>query len=409
MASIRNILAVLYKGLWQSTYKGDRWIKYAIRILSIILFLCIFHKFIANDVPIIAKTQNEVVFPVLQDYAQSMTWKSTEQIRQKEVYQWAIYPIIPYRDKTLDEKNTGSISPFSPQEVSSWRYRHWLGTDQLGRDVLAGLIYGLATAMKVGFYSGLIALILGLFLGGVAGYFGDYSLKWNGVGMFFTFLLIFLCWYLLNYSILFNSLVKGFILWIGLIILSWLIIRWSQKLNLKKFKIPMDLIIVRFMEVFKSIPVLIFLIAILGLMKSASIWNVILLIGLIRWPTIARYVRAEMLAVKKQDYIRSAKALGANNLRILWKHALPNILSPILVSVAFGFAVAILLESSLSFLGIGVPLDQVTLGSMLSEARKDFSAWWLAVFPGLMIFILLACFNMLGQRVEEYYNPKLKQ
>ena len=409
MNQLRNILLKIFHGLWQVDYTGDRWIKYAIRLLSIILFTSLFHKFIANDLPIIAKSEDGISIPILSDYFQSMGGERKIQFNQEVNYQWAIFPLIPYRDKTMDKNNTGSISPFDQQNVSSLRYRHWLGTDQLGRDVLAGLIYGLATAMKVGFYSGLISLILGLFLGGVAGYFGDHTLKWNGVGIVFSLLIIFLLWYVGRYYVFSNSLILGFFMMIVFALILALILRWTQTLGFKKFNIPMDLMIVRFMEVFKSIPVLIFLIAILGLMKSASIWNVIILIGIIRWPSIARYVRAEMLVVKNEDYIRSVKALGSDNWRIIWKHALPNIISPILVSVAFGFAIAILLESSLSFLGIGVPLDEVTLGSMLSEARKDFSAWWLALFPGLVIFILLACFNMLGQRIEEYYNPRLKK
>ncbi len=409
MKRVKNILGLLFEIAWQSKYDGDPWIKYAIRLLSIVFLISVFHKFIANDVPIVAKKNHEIVFPVLQDYGESLFGASANRILNNETYEWSLYPLIPYRDKTLDQKNIGSVSPFENQNVLSLRYRHWLGTDQIGRDVLAGLIYGLATALKVGFYSGLISLIIGLLLGGLAGYFGDHTIRCNGLGILSFMILFFLYWYISRYNFLVESFTGAFFLMVLFSVVAVLVLKWSKKLNLTKYKIPLDLIVVRGMEIFRSIPVLIFLIAVLGIIEKASIWNVILLIGLIRWPSIARYVRAEMLAVRNEAYIRSAQAIGTNDFRILWKHAFPNIISPVLVSVAFGFAISILLESSLSFLGIGVPMDEVTLGSLLSEARRDFSAWWLALFPGLMIFILLSCFNLLGRRIEEYYNPKLNQ
>jgi len=103
------------------------------------------------------------------------------------------------------------------------------------------------------------------------------------------------------------------------------------------------------------------------------------------------------------------ESLGYNNWRIILKHALPNALAPALVSIAFGVAGAILTESSLSFLGIGVPVDVQTWGKMLSEGKANFSAWWLVVFPGLMIFISVVCYNIIGEGLREALDPKLKK
>jgi peptide/nickel transport system permease protein len=125
------------------------------------------------------------------------------------------------------------------------------------------------------------------------------------------------------------------------------------------------------------------------------------LIALTSWTGIARLTRAEILRIKKLDYIQAAKALGYSQSRIIMRHALLNGLAPALVAIAFGVASTILIESSLSFLGIGLPIDTVTWGSMLSEGRTQFSAWWMTVFPGLAIFITVTIYNILGDALRE--------
>jgi len=121
---------------------------------------------------------------------------------------------------------------------------------------------------------------------------------------------------------------------------------------------------------------------------------------------IARYVRAEMLKIREQRYIEASKAIGMSDLRILFRHAAPATLTPVIVAVAFGFSSAILLESALSFLGIGLPADHVSFGSMLSEARNNYEAWWLAIFPGMAIFCLVFAFNYRGDRISKQKEKK---
>jgi peptide/nickel transport system permease protein len=131
-----------------------------------------------------------------------------------------------------------------------------------------------------------------------------------------------------------------------------------------------------------------------------------IIIGLTSWTGIARFTRAEFLRLRELEFIHAAKVLGFSDWRIIFKHALPNGLAPIFVSIAFGVASAILAESSLSFLGIGVPEDIVTWGSLLSIGKEEFDAWWLVVFPGFAIFITIMIYNLIGEGLRDALDPK---
>jgi peptide/nickel transport system permease protein len=151
----------------------------------------------------------------------------------------------------------------------------------------------------------------------------------------------------------------------------------------------------RSIEIFESLPTMFLIIALMAVVKP-SLYYIVLIIGLTSWPPIARYTRNELLRIRKLEYIEAAHALGFGNARIIFKHALPNAINPILIALAFGVAGAIIAESTLSFLGIGISTDQVTWGSLLASARQSPEAWWLIVFPGLMIFMVVLSLNKLG-------------
>jgi peptide/nickel transport system permease protein len=133
-----------------------------------------------------------------------------------------------------------------------------------------------------------------------------------------------------------------------------------------------------------------------------------LILGLTRWTGIARFIRAEFLKVRNLEYIQAAQSLGFSEKRIIFKHALPNGVAAALVPIAFGVAAAILIESGLSFLGVGVPPDVVTWGSLLSSGRENFQAWWLVIFPGFAIFITVTVYNLLGEGLRDAFDPRLK-
>jgi peptide/nickel transport system permease protein len=130
------------------------------------------------------------------------------------------------------------------------------------------------------------------------------------------------------------------------------------------------------------------------------VW-IIVIIGLTQWTGIARLVRAETLRIKKQEYTESGRALGYSQWRLLLWHALPNALPPAIIAIAFGIANAILLESFLAFIGLGISPDHPTWGTLLNTGRQDPTAWWMALFPGLAIFLTVLSFNVLGDQLND--------
>lgn len=136
---------------------------------------------------------------------------------------------------------------------------------------------------------------------------------------------------------------------------------------------------------------------------------IMVIIGFTGWTGIAKYIRAELLKVRSLEYIEAAQSLGFSEWRIMLRHAIPNSLTSVLITVAFGVASAILVESSLSFLGIGVQADVMTWGKLLNASREEISAWHLAIFPGLAIFITVTVFNLLGEGLTDAMDPRLKQ
>ncbi|MEK7257256.1 MAG: ABC transporter permease [Bacteroidota bacterium] len=206
------------------------------------------------------------------------------------------------------------------------------------------------------------------------------------------------------------ELLKSLAIFTGILMaangLVWLLKKIPAGVFRKKMKLPLDLLVMRLVEMLNSIPGFLLLLSLVAVLQKSSIFWVMAIIGLIRWTSIARYLRAELLKVKNLGYVEAAKALGFSNRRILFRHALPNALPPALVTIAFGVASAILLESTLTFLGIGLSGDEVTWGSLLAKARIFPGAWWLAVFPGAAIFVTVTIFNLLGEGLTEALAPR---
>ena len=151
-----------------------------------------------------------------------------------------------------------------------------------------------------------------------------------------------------------------------------------------------------------------FLILTIVAFLGANIFFVMIIIGLTGWMGIARLVRGEVLRVRNMEYVTAANSIGFGPARTIFRHVLPNSLAPVLVSVAFGVAGAILTESALSFLGLGVPLEVVTWGSTLNASRSAVFAWWLAIFPGMAIFLTVVSYNLIGDGLRDATDPRLK-
>jgi peptide/nickel transport system permease protein len=166
-----------------------------------------------------------------------------------------------------------------------------------------------------------------------------------------------------------------------------------------------DGLVMRFCDLMLCFPSMFLILAVIAILEP-SIWNVMIVIGLTSWMGVARLVRAEMMSLKNRDFALAARALGASNFRIVWRHLLPNAMGPVLVSATLGVAGAILVESSLSFLGLGVQPPTPTWGSILSEGKNYLErAWWLSLYPGLAILVTVLSYNLFGEGLREALNP----
>lgn len=226
-----------------------------------------------------------------------------------------------------------------------------LGTDELGRDVFARMLQGSFVSLSIGFIAVGISVLIGITLGGLAGFYGNVKL--------------------------------GFL--------------------------TADTLIMRFTDVMLCFPTFFLILTVVALLPP-SIYNIMVVIGLTSWMGTARFVRAEFLSLREQDFVVAAQALGLPERRIIFRHMVPNAIAPVLVSATIGVASAILTESALSFLGLGVRPPYATWGNILADGKDFiFDAPWLFFIPGAAILIVVLAFNLVGEGLREALNPKLRR
>ena len=399
---------------WRA-FRRNRLALWSLRLIGFLAFVALTADFLANDKPLYCKIEGETFLPVFRQYAIDLGWSQPEARFvntdwKEQPFDRVIWPLIPFSNRP-DIQNLNFKPPLSVQEVNGKKYKHWLGTDKAGRDVAAGMIRGTRIAMLVGIVAMSIALIIGVFLGGIAGYFGDDGLKASRTRILLNILgCVF--GYFYGFTVRSYALAEGN--WVGevgkgVLILVLILICFNLLASLleripflgRKRTFPTDLLVMRLIETVSAIPGLLLVLAIVAIANKPSIFIVMGVIGLIAWTGIARFTRAEFLRIRNMEYIQAARVLGLKHWQIIWRHALPNALTPILISLAFGIAGAILTEAFLSFLNVGMPPESVSWGSMLNGARSRFSAWWLAVFPGFAIFLTVTVFNLVGEGLTE--------
>lgn len=239
------------------------------------------------------------------------------------------------------------LTPYDPEtidmnnQLSSPSLKHIFGTDELGRDYFTRALYGARISLIVGILSMMVSIFIGTLVGAISGLLGG----------------------------------------------------------------KIDATIMRIIDMLMSIP-LFFLLLIVNSYLRPSIANIVIIIGIFGWMSIARIVRSETLSIKERDYILCSKALGSNNMNIVKKHIIPNSISTVIVAASINIADAILMESSLSFLGLGVQQPMASLGSMLQTAQARIGdKTYLAIFPGLMILLIVLSFNVLGDILRVALDP----
>jgi len=380
-------------------------VKFSLFFLQVWVAVALLAPIIANNKAILIYDENGLHFPLLSNH---------EEIAYQNP-SFSIYPLIPYTADQIDLKNAQAKSPLEKQELASDYYRHWLGSDALGRDVLAKLIYGSQTAFLVGFFSMLIAVFLGIGLGFTAGLAGDHALGIERKKFILLFVLgtpylisiiLLIPWELQSMEM--GKKISLILLFSGVfhflyLLLNLIINRLSNSATKKHISIPLDLIIGRLIEIMEATPLL-FLIIALATLFTPSLVSILVIIGLTSWVSLAKYARAEALKIKEMSYIESARALGFSNLRIMLRHLFPNALTPLITSTAFGVAAAILIEAALSFIGLGISTNQASWGQLLAEARSNYQAWWLVLFPGMAIFLTVFSCNTIGEHFNRNQN-----
>jgi peptide/nickel transport system permease protein len=222
---------------------------------------------------------------------------------------------------------------------------HWFGTDEIGRDYLSRVLYGIRTSEEVGFFVAVVSSIIGLIVGAIAGYFG------------------------------------------GLL----------------------DNILMRITDLVLTLPLLAILLTAAALLGEGSQWRVSIILALFLWTGIARIVRGVFLSLREKEYVEAAKASGAGDTRIMFRHILPNTLGPVVVAGTLAVANAILIEAALSFLGFGIKPPTTSLGVLVASGQNNPQKWWVTVFPGLTIVLIVLCINFMGDGLRDALDPQQRR
>ncbi len=245
--------------------------------------------------------------------------------------------IIPYPQDIADSTNTAN--QFLPPSAE-----HWMGTDDLGRDVFSRVVYASRISISTALLAVTLALVIGIPLGAIAGSYGG----------------------------------------------------WVDN-------------VMRITDVFLSFPPLLLSIAMVTLMGS-GLTNAIIAISLSWWPWYTRLVRGQAISIKERKFIQAAETIGTSRIRIIFRHIIPNCVSPVIVQASMDIGGVILTVASLSFLGLGAQMPTPEWGLMISMGRNSFpDMWWNCIFPGLAIFVTVLCFNLLGDAVREILDPKTRK
>lgn len=421
-------------GFWKTAmvrFRKNRLALFAARTVMFLAMIALFADFLAYQKPLVCEYNGKTYYPLVYDY-----------LSEVGLYQWepklilaewremeldgtvtnAFWPPIRYAPGELDYANQRLLSPFDNQIVPTWKHWHYFGTDREGRDILSGLIHGTRISLTIGLVAVGIAAVIGIFLGAMAGYFGDRRLQLSRIGILFLILGLFLGYFYgfqVRTLVLKEALAEGtgpivlqtllsILIMVGSTIAMLLLakpLEYIPWLGKKKY-LWIDIFVSRAIEIWSSIPALLLLITISALTEENSIGFLMIVLGLFSWPGIARFLRGEILRTRSQMYIEAARSMGFSEMRVLFRHTVPNSLAPVLVVIAFGIAGAIVAEASLSFLGIGVPEEVITWGGLLREANQDLSAWWLSLFPGLAIFITVTSLNLVGEGLRDALDPR---
>ena len=353
------MMAATAQGFWAEAWRRYRRRPLAMAAVSFVGFLmavAVLAPAIAGTKPVLCRYKGRLYAPCLGYFDRRLEpvifskdkfrGEYPRNLKEKDPESWAVWPLFFQDPYRSVRANEWPGRPANPSRDEGRPSRQNLfGTDQYGVDVLAKMVHGTTVALLVGFVSMGIAGTIGVIIGALGGYFG-----------------------------------------------GWV-----------------DSATSRLTEIVMCVPTLVLILALVAIVDKPTIWKTMAIIGMTGWTSIARLTRGEFLRLKSSEFVMAARAAGAGPLRIMLRHILPNALAPILVPITFGIASAILLESSLSFLGFGPPPPSASWGAVLNDARSNLSMWWLVVFPGTAIFLTVLAYNLIGEGLQEATDPRLRE
>lgn len=326
-------------------------------------------------------------------------------------------PVLDPAKVRLSEKLLRPLTPVNTEMIEPADRPlfgvYLLGTDDLGRDVFARMMQGAWVSLTVGFVAVGISVIIGIIMGGIAGYYGMLRIRFLDV----LGLIVFCTAMVLLASGEKDVAVYVFIAALFMMALSllhyFLLERGYSNVKGAGFlffhTITIDTLIMRFVDIMLCFPSFFLILTVVAILP-ASIYNIMIVIGLTSWMGTTRFVRAEFLSLREQDFVSAARVMGISDLSIIFRHMIPNAIAPVLVSATIGIAGAILTEAGLSFLGFGVPPPHATWGNVLSDGKRFiFDAPWLTYIPGLSILAVVLSFNLFGEGLRDALNPKLRR
>lgn len=421
-------------------FKKNKAAFFSFVFLILLILLAVFAPLLSNDKPLYCIYKNNKLYPAFsfREVYTLETNSGTETINTQTfdwkhaAYEKVIWAWSAYKPGKSDIQNP-AVSPGGEQFfINSGgeliqcpkKFRHRLGTTKDGGDLFAGLLHGIKYSLLIGILSMFIASMIGISLGAMAGYFGDNRFRTKRGVFIMTIAGIFFAWFygfaVRNFNLqdafenggseLILQLFFSVLIFIAVLTVFYLLGKIISRFPFfnKEISLPLDNLVSRIIEIINSLPLFLIILSIAAIARP-SFTTLVLIIGLSNWTGIARLTRAEFLKISRLEYIQAARALGLRNRSIILRHALPNALGPALVAIAFGIAGAVLTESGLSFLGVGVPPEITTWGKLLSGAREITGAWWLVLFPGIAIFITVTIYNLIGEGLREALDTRLKK
>ncbi len=338
----RPVLSPVARRRW-AAFRANRRGWWSLWLFLALFGLSLFSEFLANDRPLLVWYEGGLYAPVLRDYEETTfggDFPTVADFRdsylQGQINErgWMVWPLIPFSYDTHDR----GLNVPAPAPPSA---RHWLGTDDQGRDVVARLLYGFRVSVLFGLVLTAISTVIGVAAGAVQGYFG------------------------------------------GLL----------------------DLFAQRFLEIWSGLPQL-FILIILSSLIIPGFWSLLLILTLFSWTALVGVVRAEFLRARNFDYVKAARALGMADVRIMWRHVLPNAMVATLTFLPFILSSSLVALTALDFLGLGLPPGAPSLGDLLRQGKENLQAPWLGIAGFMAVATMLSLLVFVGEAVRDAFDPR---